>query len=959
MQIEAYIITEQVTRHYGMEAGVGIMGTLPTTIFSDYYKDGAVYNISDMIVANSIQGWRENMDLKDFAKFESSDISFTVSLINDVGGEIESLLNSVHLQEGNTKEERWRISIYLPNYDKGFMGIIDLDKITWSLETKDVKFTAYGGMQELALVPASSINRIIEAGASQGFSSFHKWYNNISPTDAIDKILYNGEYFNFAWVTTGWWTGGTINPGTPSDFFYWALSFEDLPDLEFIDLYQDDDIVDICWDGQYLWITWENGAVLKGSVDASHVWTWEDGSGDIDAQDGFYKWENQYSLTEEPDSAIPSSLAPVFDIPGEITIGADKYTPYGIPYFDYTNPSNPRLFQTAYIQADLSLSDAEIEILYIDFNGYTAGVAQWGNWTVWDTTTVHITGARRHITLIPFNDDILYYTTGRKIYKWRKSTSTSTRIVGPRDGVDEPWYDHIYHFKQSNLFMVERRYENGTFGWVQIRHGSDCSWLYNRNGQVEPEKEWNDYNLDWEDMDLSSLMEVSVDYIPSGSVSYVGLTKRSPRRFFMLNSDFSKCIYYTNLEEVGGLKEGTKCHITRRIVSDVSGDSIAIHGYIGTGNFTNGVIFSYRLGHSGNIRVLNLEKLSVADALAEVAKFSNSIFYVDSEKFTDGLGRNVMENRVNIISRQEIDVIAENHNIDYDGKFNIKPRYKNFAGVVKVKYAGGNTTIGAEIPPPYLNLPGMALVEKENALYDRIYNFPSKSINFKFIYDENYAQYAGKESLKFLWTPRQQWDIDTQMKNFKLLDTVTLEQGKAQIIVIDPKPSEDKACLTCIKKDPSIADYVPDNPLPGGGPAVPGDGGRVAYLDCLLNSLKCAGAVDCIWYYWIRATCFPFNPIGGCCLSAQAERNCGSGYKMAMNYLLTQINDGTNGLLCTSYSIGCNVDYLGRLIAGGSSEALRARTEIRDYILDNWEGEYDAYFQPLFDCLEANGQTPT
>lgn len=818
MNVESYIIIRRPNNYApSYLLGVGNRSDLVDRVaFFEYDRIDDIIPIHDYYADGAIGTWHENIDEQIFSRFDSSDLAITLSLL---GGDyspprrptpetfyqklndhllyrrLQTWLEGLSVQD---KFEQWELSLYLPELGKSFWGLIDKDSVIIDEGQGTVSFSVYDGMKVLETIPVGA--------ASEGFYSDQVKWRRVIPADEAFKWVWNeGDYFRASRFLPQFDYNIKV-ADYPIDFTGWMLSFENVDD-DIVDLSKK--IIDFRWDGSYLWALCEGGTDYKISIDADENWTWA-ATTELDEGNNlpFYGWEAQTPVNVVPDSTgLITRLAR--DIPSGIDFSDLWHTA-----FDY---QINRLF--------VSFRDPVLEVVRLaryDFAGYTAG----------GEPIYNIDG----MPFTVFNQDDFCLSSVANNLFWARGSVISILDATPGVGTSSvipniltgKEYRGLNYIKGINK-LVNTRYDSGAFECFEIRNGTTGARESFRNGEIEPLHSHSDYNLDWEDIDTKSLFEVSIDDFAGGGTADIyiaGYTKRAPIRFFLLTSDFTRCVYYTNLEQAIGMPLGSQCYITRRLKSEVrdfpwGSETVHInyiHGYVGDGTIGNGVFFSYRVGSTGNIRVLNCDGMSMADFMAGLATFSNSYFFVRNGIYTDSDGRNIAYPEINLIDRNELD--EDSVGVWYLDKkwtdWKVKPKYQNMVGVVNVKFNGGEVKVGAR---PEVTL-GTGLDWMD------LSNFASgvKSISMEcpFVFDLNYAQWIGAKTLSFLWQPRQEWTIEAKMDAlpYKLLDRVWMHaidapQVEKQAIIIsvnyDPLNSQ-SATITAITVDKKNT-YYPDNPI--------------------------------------------------------------------------------------------------------------------------------------------------
>lgn len=814
--IESYILIRKPTnRPDFFETGVGDSSTLEVTGLLRYEKEPEILDISEWYMESSIGAWHENIDEEIFTRFDSGDMTITLSLFQGEYSGVRPLTKEyfydklqanilyrymqqwLNADNAIDKLTRYELSI-VTSYGKCSWGVIDKSSVVIDEGRGTITFSVYDGMTVLEKFPVSMGSYIEDYS-----DSIRKWQRIINPSDAFDWIwdgvgtgMYNfkaSEYLdNF---------DTRIEPGSPIDFDGWMLSFESSVD-------DDKNIIDFRWDGQYLWLLCEGDEDYRISIATDETWGWA-ASSDFAECDNlpFFRWEAQTDVGTEPTtppSTYVSELARgTID---EVTFAPiDYFVANG--YYDYNTHEFVGMFNNT----------LGYGIHRYDFAGYNiSGEPQWTN-----TATINYVGSydSSYFSILKHpTSGALFYSMGSRLYKYVSGTDT---IIG---NTTDRMYSSINYLYSTGLLLNGRYIAGGGFDILEIRNSlGERTGV--RSGSIPTLNDYSEYNLDWEDIDIKSLFEVKLDsFTGTGTETYIaGYTKRSPVRFFLLNSDLTRCVYYTNLEQAIGMPLGSRCYITRRVVEDsVSGDyRNYIHGYCGDGTIKGGVFFSFRLGSTGNIRVLNLDKMNMASFMQGLATFSNSFFFIENYFDTDSMGRNIAYPQINLIDRTEYEAGSYEFALDEEwDSWQIRPQYKNLKGVVDVDFNGGKIKVGADLDDFILPVMTGGTDYLDLSYFDNLVD--KVSMSCPFVFDLNYAQFIGRRTLSFLWKPRQEWTMEVRLQDnpYRLLDRVYMHVAGSQeikvgiVISIDFDPiNTKKATLKCITVDEADPFYVPTNPI--------------------------------------------------------------------------------------------------------------------------------------------------
>lgn len=817
MSIESYIIIRKPDRRGSKFAvGAGELSTLEKVALFRYPNIDDVIDISDYYMDSSIGTWHENIDEEIFTRFDSGDVSITLSIL---GGEYPGVRNPtselfyaklysndlyrrlhnwMYADSVIDKMEQWELSIFIPETSSAFWGVIDKKSVYIDEGRGTVSFSAYDGMKYLERIPVSA--------ATYEDSGVYKWKRVIKPSEAFEWVWNGGAFKAREFLPQFEYnilTGATI------DFTGWMLSFEDLPED-----YTDRRVVDFRWDGSYLWVLCEGGTDYKISIAGDESWTWNE----VDelAENGnfaFAKWEAQTPVSSEPPPASTyyTELARAEDIAG------------AAGYYDY---DSHYLYTIERVRFGFDIGLTELLIKKQLFSGYDlSGVPQWGAHILVDSRSLMNTDIIDNYLDIAVNPTSgnVYYTIGRRICLYDGISHTD---------VDYDTGDN-YAFKNLNYLygltrLINEQRQGDEFYSLQIRD-RDGVLIASRRGEIPKINDYSNYNLDWQDIDIKSLFEVQIDDftgVGTGLNTYIaGYTKKAPIRFFLLDSTFSRCVYYTNLEQAIGMNLGSKCHITRRLKAETIDTGTGtttiyrnyIHGYIGDGSIRNGVFFSYRMGSTGNIRILNCEDMNMASFMSGLATFSNSYFFIRNWTRRDSLDRNIAYPEINLINRNEYDSSISVWYLDNEWTdFKVKPLYENLKGVVNVKFNGGEIKVGADkeidigLESEYMDLSYFAGA------------VDSLSINCPFVFDLNYARFIGCRALSFLWIARQLWEVEARMQYnpYRILDRVWMHAIDSSmipkqgiVIAIDYDPLEGKSAKLRIITAGENDIYYPPNPI--------------------------------------------------------------------------------------------------------------------------------------------------
>lgn len=814
MTIESYILIRKPTNRPDFrETGVGDVNGLEYTGLMRYEKEPEVLEVTEWYMESSIGAWHENIDEDIFTRFDSGDLSITLSLFQGEYSGVRPLTKEyfydklqanilyrymqqwLNADNAIDKLTRYELSI-VTSYGKCFWGIIDKSSVVIDEGQGTITFSVYDGMKVLEKFPVS-MGSYIEDSSDR----IRKWKRIINPSDAFDWIWdgTGGGIYNFKASEYLDNFDTRIEPGSPVDFDGWMLSFESSVD-------DDKNIIDFRWDGQYLWLLCEGDEDYRISIATDETWGWA-ASSDFAECDNlpFFRWEAQTGVGTEP-TTPPSTYV------SELARGKDSFNVIN-GYYDY----NTHQYH------DLRISTPFILLSTYDFSGYnSSGEPQWTTPGGWHDVGVGSTDDR----YIPEKADVLKHPTSGDIFY----------SVGKRmcryDGVDDhvigsyPFYVYTdFNYLYSTGTFINAIYNTGGgFNRIQLRN-SVGSVTGSRSGSIPTLNDYSEYNLDWEDIDIKSLFEVKLDsFTGTGTETYVaGYTRRSPVRFFLLNSDLTRCVYYTNLEQAIGMPLGSRCYITRRVVEDsVSGDyRNYIHGYCGDGTIKGGVFFSFRLGSTGNIRVLNLDKMNMASFMQGLATFSNSFFFIENYFETDSYGRNIAYPQINLIDRTEYEAGSYEFALDEEWEsWQIRPQYKNLKGVVDVDFNGGKIKVGADLDDFIMDDVFTGTYYLDLSYFDNLVD--KVSMSCPFVFDLNYAQFIGRRTLSFLWKPRQEWTMNVRLQDnpYRLLDRIYMHVAGSQetkvgiVIGIDFDPiNTKKATLKCITIDEADPFYWPSNPI--------------------------------------------------------------------------------------------------------------------------------------------------
>jgi len=818
---EAYLIIRPLHRLAYPYTSVGKESLLDKIGYPQYgeLKHGSIIDISPYIAENGITAWHQQIDESSFTNFESSDYSIRLSAIKSddrrrrpfedghfynklSANELWWIFEQIKDRSAIERLNEYVVSAYSPELNLGFFGILDPKQLRLNEGNGEIDMTIYSALKKLEKFPAATITD----SYMYDDEYWRSWYFGETVDDAFARLWdrFNSPEF----------VDPDYRPGHMVDYTQYTLSFVNRTE-SFDGVADDAQINDLSWDGTNLWLATRLGSggsqnYYRPSID-SGAWAESDDMGPNGRP--YFPWEPQLSLDVLPGAG--NLVCPNYGSGGgTLPLARGGYYRYA----DYT--------YYYFLVSTYSSGVNTVAIKKYTYTGRTGGITQWSDVVaaMFETGTDYEIGPGTVSNLVVINSSLLYLTFGNRFWKWTAADGTSPSEADLQIDVlpdDEEFELGLTYLANNGLLICPIRDTNNRdcIG-LQIRQSSDGDLIGSRSGDIPTENDFDKFDLVYEDILLDTVFEIRIYHNDEPINAICGCARTWERgeipsiKFFLLDENFEKCIYYTSLSD--GLDNRLYSHTQRISLTrgtfdetiteyyggvpyDVTYTFNEVIGFVGGGSPAQGIIFKFSKGHTENIRVLNLQDLTAAQSMAELAKFTNSYFYI--EDVPEFGVRTVMRPRLCLVGRDRYSESAENWQLDPQWiSWQKQALYSQYGETIEVDFAGGTTKVGAELP----SIPGVGVVP-----FSKIYGAESQRLTLKFVYDLHYAQYRANESLNFVFHQRQLWTIETPLlynsegRTFKLLDTVELRirthgWAKAIIIAIDIHPNSRTATLKCI-----------------------------------------------------------------------------------------------------------------------------------------------------------------
>ena len=840
---EAYIRLLSANAPTEKRMNVGLKDSLEKTNL--LWHDGRVkIDVTEFLEGDNggIDNFHVNLDESSQSKFEASDISVRLSLLDSgIIDLFEAYPAKGHFWKKLPNHVLWKLAnqitanaditklyefVYFNReYNFPFVGLIDPKSMFLDEKEGVLTFTAYSYIKTLAQIPTSWITRAVEVDGDE----HQRWHMNLATDNAINLIWEHlrgiSNVQNFSPILnielesayTGGMLGFMLNLNEEIDFS--SLTASDTRPVEgftFIGANRlhvkvrrvDHSLMDI-----------EVGVVGGGDVSTPYALTYSNSPFQLVYAPPFYLWERQTALIEQPfwTEQIPSAM--------------EEWSPGTFEAIQDCIECN--ISGTSYrwfIRPEAWSSTDNFTLGRVTFGGYGlvpsygGYSSDWDGYTGWDSKihgSKHIKGMVYVADVVVGSSHSLYvYTECGILYRLILGTTIHKYTIMEFTD-DSKEIGGLYWFRNTDTLLLIEITDGGGFSALHILNGFSGNTIGMRTGSVPFDDAFGEYNLDWGDIDYSQMFEISYNQnLADGSseniTAFCGVTQRSPIRFFVLDTKLEKCLLYTNLETALGFSLGSTAYLTRRYkgieveMTYPSGTTYTVTEYynevwgmVCDGTLKGAMFFSYNVSNAGQIRVLNLKNMNASQTFADLAKCAGAVMFDTAIVDDRGDGDITVIPQLNIISRSKLHIEANHWYLDDNWQmWQWQALYNQKFDILDIDFQGGKTQL-ARIHPLNIDMRNFPGIDKG-------------SLKLNFIFDRHFAKMRSAGVLAYHSQNRQQWQVTVPLdkitvagetKTIKINDIIhlrhTAEIGdfiytEARVLAIDYNFEDHFANLTCV-----------------------------------------------------------------------------------------------------------------------------------------------------------------